>query len=126
LLLPLFGIFNPFLSVSLDCPFLIAPHILYTSLDCPFLIAPHILYTSLDCPFLIAQRNGGLNQILKRQTSRFDYGSNVPAVTGVFRNHELKKDIGYTRHKKLKKDEQHWILSPGHRTTYNISVPVCL
>jgi hypothetical protein len=27
------------------------------------------------------QRNGGLNQILRRQTSRFHYGSNVPAVT---------------------------------------------
>jgi hypothetical protein len=26
-------------------------------------------------------RNGGLNQILKRQTSRFHYGSKVPAVT---------------------------------------------
>ena len=27
------------------------------------------------------QRNGGLNQILKRQTSRFHYGPKVPAVT---------------------------------------------
>ena len=27
------------------------------------------------------QRNGGLNQILRRQTSRFHYGSKVPAVT---------------------------------------------
>jgi hypothetical protein len=27
------------------------------------------------------QRNGGLNQILKCQTSRFHYGSKVPAVT---------------------------------------------
>jgi hypothetical protein len=27
------------------------------------------------------QRNGGLNQILKRQTSRFHYGSKIPAVT---------------------------------------------
>jgi hypothetical protein len=27
------------------------------------------------------QRNGGLNQILWRQTSRFHYGSMVPAVT---------------------------------------------
>jgi hypothetical protein len=26
-------------------------------------------------------RNGGLNQILKRQTPRFHYGSKVPAVT---------------------------------------------
>jgi hypothetical protein len=26
-------------------------------------------------------RNGGLNQMLKRQTSRFHYGSKVPAVT---------------------------------------------
>jgi hypothetical protein len=25
--------------------------------------------------------NGGLNQILKRQTSRFHYGSKVPGVT---------------------------------------------
>ena len=29
----------------------------------------------------ISKRNGGLNQILKRQTSRFHYGSKVPAVT---------------------------------------------
>ena len=28
-------------------------------------------------------RNGGLNQILKRQTSRFHYGSKVPAVTTI-------------------------------------------
>ena len=27
------------------------------------------------------QRNGGLNQILRRQTSRFHYGSKVPLVT---------------------------------------------
>ena len=27
------------------------------------------------------QRNGGLNQILRRQTSRFHYGSKVPVVT---------------------------------------------
>ena len=27
------------------------------------------------------QRNGGLNQLLKRQTSRFHYGPKVPAVT---------------------------------------------
>jgi hypothetical protein len=27
------------------------------------------------------QRNGGLNQILKRQTSRSHYGSKIPAVT---------------------------------------------
>ena len=27
------------------------------------------------------QRNGGLNQILRRQTPRFHYGSKVPAVT---------------------------------------------
>ena len=26
-------------------------------------------------------RNGGLNQILKRQSSRFHYGSKVPAIT---------------------------------------------
>jgi hypothetical protein len=29
----------------------------------------------------IAIQNGGLNQILKRQTSRSHYGSKVPAVT---------------------------------------------
>jgi hypothetical protein len=27
------------------------------------------------------QRNGGLNQILRRQTSRFHYGSDIPAAT---------------------------------------------
>jgi hypothetical protein len=27
------------------------------------------------------KRNGGLNQILRRQTFRFQYGSYVPAVT---------------------------------------------
>jgi hypothetical protein len=27
------------------------------------------------------QRNGGLNHMLRRQTSRFHYGSKVPAVT---------------------------------------------
>jgi hypothetical protein len=29
----------------------------------------------------ISKENGGLNQILKRQTSRFHYGSKFPAVT---------------------------------------------
>ena len=52
------------LSISLDCPFLIAPSVvsnvyLSVSLDCPFLIAPSVvsnvyLSVSLDCPFLIA------------------------------------------------------------------------
>ena len=28
-----------------------------------------------------SQRNGGLNQIKRRQTARFHYGSKVPAVT---------------------------------------------
>jgi hypothetical protein len=31
--------------------------------------------------YRLFQRNGGLNQILRRQTSRFDYGLKVPVVT---------------------------------------------
>jgi hypothetical protein len=52
------------MSVSVDCPFLIAPSVfsnvyLPVSLDCPFLIALSVfsnvyLPVSLDCPFLIA------------------------------------------------------------------------
>jgi hypothetical protein len=35
----------------------------------------------LDFKTIPTVRNGRLNQILKRQTSRFHYGSKVPAVT---------------------------------------------
>jgi hypothetical protein len=47
----------------------------------------YVVYGSKEWPhqyifnLILHIRNDGLNQILKRQTSRFHYGSKVPAIT---------------------------------------------
>jgi hypothetical protein len=44
------------------------------------------------------QRNVGFNQILKRQTSRFHYGSNVPVtidfhIVKMYKDNEVNKNV---------------------------------
>jgi hypothetical protein len=77
----------PMLPVSLDFPFFIAPSV-FSNMYLKCYLSKRVrsviqkpLHGGNDCPPLEQTRNGRLNQILKRQTSRFRYGSKVLAVT---------------------------------------------